>query len=465
MPEITIHQEGRLHPGQEKSYVHLPFDVPVGAVRLEVEFQYSDRIGSDPYLTGGNTIDLGLFDEGGIDFLQAGFRGWSGSERDRFFITATEATPGYLPGPLNPGRWNVLLGLYKIAPQGCAYQASMTITTGTSDGGTIVPAHGVGDLPASPPPAPFSPWLRGELHCHTWHSDGELDPAELVQLARSRGLDFLAVTDHNTTAGQRALENLSDPGLILIRGVESTTFKGHFNVWGISDWIDFRVQNPEEMEAVVRYANERGGITSCGHPKPYGPNWDFASVTNYQCIEVWNGPWVGLDELSLGYWLEQIAAGRRIPAVGGSDYHRAGESEGDLIRNLGTPTNWVYIDGPHSAATILEAVRRGHVSLADQPDGPLLDLRGGVGYEVMAGDATARPITESLPIRLHCQRGAGSRLQLLDQRGVVFEQDMLEEDVIIEHLLPTAGSLYVRAELRSREERMRALTNPIYLQE
>ena len=62
MPTETIIHAGTLRPEQEKGYVHLPFDVPAGAVEIRVEYSYSNRIGSSPYLSGGNTIDLGVFD-------------------------------------------------------------------------------------------------------------------------------------------------------------------------------------------------------------------------------------------------------------------------------------------------------------------------------------------------------------------------------------------------------------------
>jgi hypothetical protein len=129
VPIQTYLHEGFFTQDQEKTYVHLPFEMPVGATRLDVEYQYSDRISSEPGLEGGNTIDLGVFDEGGIDFLTAGFRGWSGSERPAYFIAEEEAAPGYLAGRLNPGKWHVLLGLYKIGPQGCSYKVSIRITT------------------------------------------------------------------------------------------------------------------------------------------------------------------------------------------------------------------------------------------------------------------------------------------------------------------------------------------------
>jgi hypothetical protein len=62
MTETTIVLEGVLRPEQEKTYVHLPFEVPVRAGRIDVSYEYDARIDSDPLLTGGNTIDLGIFD-------------------------------------------------------------------------------------------------------------------------------------------------------------------------------------------------------------------------------------------------------------------------------------------------------------------------------------------------------------------------------------------------------------------
>src|SRR5689334_18947464 len=129
MSPDTLHIKGTLGPEQEKSYLYLPFDVPDGAKLLTIEYTYSNRIGSSPLLTGGNTIDLGVFDARGIDYLEAGFRGWSGSERASVSIGEADATPGYLAGPLTPGRWHVMLGLYKIGPDGCTYQVEIAIAS------------------------------------------------------------------------------------------------------------------------------------------------------------------------------------------------------------------------------------------------------------------------------------------------------------------------------------------------
>jgi hypothetical protein len=63
-----------------------------------------------------------------------------------------------------------------------------------------------------------------DLHSHTNASDGSFTPHELVQLAKSIGLDALAITDHETFAGyEAALPSAQASGLHLIRGIELNT--------------------------------------------------------------------------------------------------------------------------------------------------------------------------------------------------------------------------------------------------
>ena len=60
----------------------------------------------------GDAIDLGLLGPGG--FRNNAFRGWSGGNKNRFTVSATDATPSYVVGPIAPGRWNLLLGIPNI---------------------------------------------------------------------------------------------------------------------------------------------------------------------------------------------------------------------------------------------------------------------------------------------------------------------------------------------------------------
>ncbi|MEA2526844.1 MAG: hypothetical protein QOF73_4071, partial [Thermomicrobiales bacterium] len=81
-PDITL--TGRFERGQERRYVHLPFAVPTCVRQIHLRYDYTDRISSNPSVGGGNTLDVGLFDEQGIEPGSPGFRGWSGSERLAF---------------------------------------------------------------------------------------------------------------------------------------------------------------------------------------------------------------------------------------------------------------------------------------------------------------------------------------------------------------------------------------------
>ncbi|MGW5054195.1 PHP domain-containing protein [Actinokineospora sp. NPDC004072] len=64
--------------------------------------------------------------------------------------------------------------------------------------------------------------MRIDLHCHSTASDGTDSPAGLVAAAARAGLDAVAITDHDTTAGWAAAAAALPPGLALVRGAELT---------------------------------------------------------------------------------------------------------------------------------------------------------------------------------------------------------------------------------------------------
>src|SRR5688572_282635 len=62
--------------------------------------------------------------------------------------------------------------------------------------------------------------MRIDLHTHSSVSDGTESPAELLATAASAGLDVVALTDHDTTAGWAAAEEARPPGLTVVPGME-----------------------------------------------------------------------------------------------------------------------------------------------------------------------------------------------------------------------------------------------------
>lgn len=456
--------EGHFTPADKAAsdYVLLPFEVPPGIARLEVRYAFEGQGQPD----GPNVIDLGLFDPRGADFLRAeGFRGWSGSARREAILTPRAATPGYLPGPILPGRWHVILGLYRIGPGGCA----CTVTVEASEE--------EGPLPHPPPPAPRPEpegrgdgprWWRGDLQSHSHHSDAPGTLEDLVAAARRRGLDFLAVTEHNTVSHLPYLAAWSGPDLLLIPGEEVTTYYGHMNAWGISRWLDFRCRTAEEMRAVIDAAHAMGALVSINHPKTEGPPWEYPTDLPVDAVEAWQGPWPLRNHESLAFWDRMLRAGRRVTAVGGSDKHQDRPGEGTPFYQVGHPTTWVYAEA-RTVPAILSAIRAGRVVITADVDAPWIELTAEQGDQRWMVGEEAPPG----PFRIRCvvQGGEGLHLRLLTRWGeqafVPIDRSPFEWTMALD--LGHHG--YIRAELRGvrhfaheapEDLPMVAMTNPIW---
>lgn len=453
----TLLLEGKLLPEQTLTYPLLPFDVPDGVTRIDVRYSYSEAIGSDPHLTGGNTVDIGIFDPRGHEYLGQGFRGWSGSARTEFTLSAADSTPGYMPGPLPAGTWHICLGAYKIAEDGCDYLVTVILTFDEAAAPSAFPAR----LPLSAAPRADlereSGWYKGELHCHTYHSDGDSDPLDVVRRAEALGLDFLAITDHNVLSHQVTLASADTP-LMLIPGMEVTTYRGHWNIWGAGPWIDFRVRSEQDMQRAVNAALEHGYLISCNHPRPYGPEWEYPAVAGFHCIEVWNGPWMLMNDVALAYWEGKLKAGERYTAVGGSDCHFHKRDHHALLAN---PTTYIYCEGAPSPAALLASLRAGRAFVSESPSGPELYLSAN---DALMGDSLDPSADATFHLR--AVRAAGLTLELCTAVGVAERFDVDAEDWRREVTLDVRGAVFVRAQVVSgRQRQVHALTNPIYIQQ
>jgi hypothetical protein len=123
-----IRLEGFVTPEHARAaYVHLPFEVPAGTRRLEVNYYYDNQVTGAQETHSGNNIDIGVFDTRGAHFQGGGFRGWSGGARSSFYIERERATPGYLRGPIQPGQWNIMFGCSKIDDPVVRYRVNIEL--------------------------------------------------------------------------------------------------------------------------------------------------------------------------------------------------------------------------------------------------------------------------------------------------------------------------------------------------
>ncbi|NSC20793.1 PHP domain-containing protein [Streptomyces albus subsp. chlorinus] len=339
----------------------LPVEVPRGTGALTVALSHPP---------GRGVLDLGLLGPEGE------FRGWSGGARDTFTVTQGWATPGYLPGPLHPGTWRVLVRLHRIPPEGLPYRVRALATGRT-------PAPPPEDLPPPPvaprerrsrravPAADGARWLAGDLHAHTVHSDGSLTVDELARCAALAGLDFLAVTDHNTVSHHPLLPAAgARQDVLLLPGQEVTTDLGHANVFGDTGWIDFR----RGADSWLARAEAHGGVLSVNHPLAGDCAWQLPFTRRRpRHAELWHHTWTdrrhGAPLAWARAWREDL-----VP-LGGSDFHRPQDG-----RPLGAPTTWVLCrDGD-----VLGGLAAGHTAVSAAPDAPVLLRYGG---ELLALDA------------------------------------------------------------------------------
>ncbi|HWQ04087.1 MAG TPA: CehA/McbA family metallohydrolase [Longilinea sp.] len=343
---LSIHVD----PSQQGSYFTVPFEVPEYMERLTLRYHYARRpetlhTQANGRFTGRgeqNIIDLGLISPDG---KQAGA---SGSDKLEFTLSETDATPGYTPCPILPGTWQILVGAYKVAPDGVDVDYEITLESKSRR------------------------LFKGDLHTHTLASDGVHTLEELAWKAKRNGLDFVAVTDHNQFVAAEALPHVE--GVTMIPGVEWTHYQGHANFLGISQPYDgsFFTNTFEEAQSKFISARQRGALITINHPfdEICGFQFDLQQLP-FDCIEVWNGPMRESNLKGVGYWQQLLSTGQKIPICGGSDYHR----DTPFIF-LGGPTMGLFA-GSRGTSDLLKAIRKGNGFITFAPNGPTLELNAG----------------------------------------------------------------------------------------
>lgn len=448
---------GELRPGAP-DFVYLPVEVPRGVREMVVSYTYDEP--DVPEGTPGNALDIGIFDERGTDRPGEGFRGWSGGFRTEFAISAEQATPGYLAGPVNAGTWYVALGPYTVAPAGMTYEVTVTLKHGRP-GRTPKPVY-----PPERAKGRGRAWYRGDCHLHTVHSDGERTPRETATAARQAGLDFIVTTEHNTTSGHAAWEGLWGEDLLILCGEEVTTRNGHYLALGTDPgtFVDWRYRARDDAyDRYVRRIHRAGGLVVPAHPHcPFvGCQWKFG-YKGADAVELWNGPWTPDDELALATWDNMLVENPHdwLPALGCSDAHKEGQ-------DVGLPHTVVHADDL-TRRDILAAVKAGRSYLAESAALSVeLTASDEHGRHATIGGRLRTRATSPVTVRLSTDGApVGAVARLMTDQG-----ELLSGPVVDGLEWQTTASLttYVRAEVRhpggteATPGAMAAMTNPLWL--
>ncbi|RKL65004.1 hypothetical protein CR203_23005 [Salipaludibacillus neizhouensis] len=403
----------------EGQYITLPFEVfePVQEIKVHLEV-----LGE-----GENVIDLGL--EG-----PDGLKGWSGGARRSLFVREDRATPGYTLEKLKKGTWGVVLNAYKI---GGACRVEVTVEM----------------KPESPQ------WIKGDLHMHSNHSDSPYSLSEVITNAKNAGLEYIALTDHNTFSQNEAFEPQED--LVIIPAVELTTNRGHSNFYGVKrPFNDFRCQTIQDVKRIISEGKANNALISANHPHCDNCWWDWGLENfDFEYVEIWNGPWSDRNLRALNWWHEQLVKGKRIIALGGSDKHGP-----DEWIKYGEPTTAVEAS-IHSPQGILKAIEKGRVSILSTPKGAVIDLH--INGRNMGDTVRIPEDSTNVNLNVSIQNPIYGTLRVYSSEGLCVEQTLELEDNSLSFSLKSDVQFY-RVEVWGEDKRSlllspQAISNPIFI--
>lgn len=460
---------GEVKGSQNHSYIEVPFRVPEGVERVTLRFQYTEK---DKH----TALDLGLLDP-------AQLRCWSGGNKSVLTIGISDATPSCLPGLISAGTWSVLIGVPNIRANVVSHYTAEVYFTRS---GLVSDEPAVLDAPLRNGPA----WYRGDLHMHTAHSDGQCSnqtgqkvpcPVFLtVEAAARRGLDFIAITDHNATSQYDAMRELQPyfDKVLLIPGREVTTFQGHLNFLGTTAYLDFRLgsKSVPDMNTLLRNADRLGALVSINHPDApsgelcMGCGWTPASPVDMHlltAVEAVNGGSEMHGLSGVPFWDKELDADYRLTGIGGSDNHNA-LSPAEEPSSVGSPTTVVYATDLSTPA-ILAGIRSGHV---------FIDLTGSRDRMVTAR-ATSEGRVATMGDVLNVPKGAAVDFEVsesgADLGKVTLLEDGRETDGLVESAAPESGETFhltwtadgyrhwFRPQVTGPDGKLWLLGNPIYV--
>jgi hypothetical protein len=332
----------KIEKTQEGRYIPIPFVLEKNIERIDVRYSYSryEKSQADGFTMHreSSIIDLAIEAPGGE------FIGASGSDRAHVWVSPLGSSAGFSKCEITPGTWHIIAGAYKVPEGGVTVEYEILLTRKKRR------------------------LFRGDTHLHTHASDGAADIAGTINLARQQGLDFLIITDHNNFKLDGEVPLCHD--ITVIHGTEWTHYRGHAGILGVQRPYrsPYYTESVDETVKLMQEARENGAMVVLNHPFcPLVP-WQWGFDLPYDGIEVWNGVMSERNERAIGWWHKRLCAGERLPATGGSDYHRAG-----LFGGLAMPCMFLYALS-RSPEDIMDALRRGSGYISYLAGGPGADM-------------------------------------------------------------------------------------------
>jgi predicted metal-dependent phosphoesterase TrpH len=191
--------------------------------------------------------------------------------------------------------------------------------------------------------------IRADLHVHTTYSDGKASPWEVLYVAREKGLNVVAITDHDTFAGSVAAYRYRDRALdlpLVLIGVEVRCIEGDILVY-----CEKEVDVPRRVRDLIEKAHAENCLVVPAHPYDItrlGIGDLILEIRDWDAIEVWNASATKRANLKALKAAQMLGK----PGLASSDAH--------VPEEIGSAYTYVEVSDL-SPASVLEAIKRGRV--------------------------------------------------------------------------------------------------------
>jgi len=498
--ELKFILKKQLSSRQSKSLIPIYFDIPANINGLELDFVYDPVFSLNPetnqqYIERAvieylgeeyneelfsqimnqpdilklqkkirNLLNWNIYDPNGI------FRGrWDWKEKySSIWLGSKNSSNGFVNGTILAGKWTIILEIHFIATELCNCQLQINFHEkikhpGNFDHSKIPSQTNIINLHTNFIKALVQPrdgWLRGEMHAHTNHSDGIYSVEELAHKAKKSGLDFIALTDHNTTSGHEIASQIDN--MTCLPGQELTTFFGHFCLYGIKETVSWYEKDQVlSIQQIADNIRKHGALVSVAHPFQVGDpvcvgcHWPGKDPLpdRLDLMEVWYGSWSQKHiqiQRALNLWDQFWKKGLRPVGIAARDWH--GPKHDDQP-NLPFARTLVATKSSDPAA-ILQAIKSGTVYMTI---GPHIDIflangeyRAHIGQKLELDHTNTELLVEISQL----QREA---VLTIKHNGIMFFNKNIFGNNNIR--IPVDNPGYYRAEIWSPEGELLLLTN------
>lgn len=217
-------------------------------------------------------------------------------------------------------------------------------------GGTGTPAP---RTPRTPPTLGPYTILAADFHVHSFPGDGGLLPWDLVDEARRRSLDVIALTNHNSMWSWELAQRfgMTATDVMVLPGVEQTAAGYHMTAIGVHAPVPWR----QSAASAASQIHEQGGVAIAAHPPGRWPEkWDTAAILIIDGIEAASSKVTIVD--SAPFTRRVMVRRPAIAAIGASDFH--------YFAPIGVSRTYLFVT-ERTRAGVLDAIRRGRTVACD----------------------------------------------------------------------------------------------------